>query len=59
MNEKWEAYNPQWLIDIASKQIPDKPEVIDALSKCIKAKVESKAYTYFVNGDNPNQLHSE
>lgn len=59
MNKKWETYNPQWIVDIAKEQIPDKPEIILALSKCIKAKIESRAYIYFVNGDNSNEPNSE
>jgi hypothetical protein len=59
MNEKWETYNPQWLVDLANEQIPDKPEIILALSNCVKAKRESKAYIYFLSGENPNQLNSE
>ena len=59
MNIKWETYNPQWLIDIANEQIPDRPEIIGALSKCIKAKIVSRAYIYFVNGENPNEPNSE
>lgn len=59
MNKKWETYNPQWIVDIAEEQIPDKTEIITALSKCVKAKSESKAYIYFVNGDNPNEPNSE
>ena len=59
MNKKWEAYNPQWIVDIAKEQIPDKTEIITALSKCLKAKSESKAYIYFANGDNPNGPNSE
>ncbi len=59
MYKKWETYNPQWIVDIAKKQIPDKPEIILALSKCIKAKIESRAYIYFVNRDNSNKPNSE
>ena len=59
MKEKWEAYNPQWLVDLAKEQIQDKPEIILALSNCIKARRKSKAYIYFVSGDNPNQPNSE
>ena len=59
MSKNWKTYNPQWLIDIANEQIPDKPEIILALSNCVKAKTESKAYIYFVNGDNPNEPDSE
>ena len=59
MNEKWEIYNPQWLVDLAKDQIPNKPEIIEALSNCVKAKHESRAYIYFVNGENPNLPNSE
>ena len=59
MNNKWETYNPEWLVDIAREQIPDRSEIIIALSECVKAKLESKAYVYFVNGDNPNEPNSE
>ncbi len=59
MNKKWEPYNSQWLVDIAQKHIPDEPEIIAALSKCVKARVESKAYIYFVDPDNANQSNSE
>ena len=46
MNIKWETYNPQWIVDITKEQIPDKTEI-------------SRAYIYFVNGDNPNEPNSE
>ncbi len=59
MKGKWETYNPQWLVNLANEQIPDKPEIILALSNCIKAKHESKAYIYFVCGDDPNQHNSK
>lgn len=59
MNKKWETYNPEWLVDLAKEQIPDKPKIISALSNCVKAKRESRAYIYFVSGDNPNQPNSE
>jgi len=57
--KKWETYNPKWLVDLAKEQIPDRPEIISALSNCVKAKRQSRAYIYFVSGDNPNQPNAE
>lgn len=59
MKEKWVTYKPEWIIEIAKKQIPDKPEIIKALALCTKVKVESRAYIYFVNMENPNEPNSE
>ncbi|NOQ71709.1 MAG: hypothetical protein GQ574_06905 [Crocinitomix sp.] len=59
MKEKWVAYNPEWIVKIATEQIPDKPEIIKALSECTVGLRESRAYIYFVNGEKPNQPNSE
>ena len=59
MNKKWKTYNPQWLVEIAKRHIPDKTEIIQALEKCIQARAKSNAYTYFVDNKNPNQPDSE
>lgn len=59
MYKNWKPYNPQWLIELASTQLHDNQKIIDALSNCVKAKQESRAYIYFVNGENPNQPKSE
>lgn len=59
MKEKWQAYDPDWIVELAKEQIPDRPEIIRALSECIKARVRNRAYTYFVSADNANQPNSE
>ena len=59
MKENWEPYDPEWLIDLAKEQLPDRPEIILALSSCIRAKHSGKAYIYFVSSDSPNQPGSE
>jgi hypothetical protein len=46
-------------VKIAIEQISDRPEIIKALSECTNGLKESRAYIYFVNGDNPNQPNSE
>lgn len=59
MNKKWETYNPQWLVEIAKRHIPDKIEIIQALEKCIQARAKSKAYIHFVDNEKPNQSGAE
>lgn len=55
MDKNWKPYNPQWLIELASTQLPDNHKIIDTLSNCTRAKQESRAYICFVNGENLNQ----
>ncbi len=59
MKEKWEAYNPEWIVKIAKEQIPDRPEIALALTQCTKMKKESRAYIYFTNQELPNKPNSE
>lgn len=59
MNKKWKIYNPDWIVEIAEEQISERLEIIEGLKNCTKAKRESRAYIYFVNGKNPNQENSE
>lgn len=58
MNKIWEPYNPQWLVELAKEQIAERPNIIEALSKCVLAKTDNPAYTYFENEDKPNQSNS-
>ena len=59
MKRGWVSYDQNWLIELAKRQIPDKPEIITALKDCKKGFRESRAYIYFVNADNAGQPNSE
>ncbi len=59
MKEKWETYNPNWVVKIAKKQIPERPEIIEALMRCTLGLKQSRAYIYFVDAKNPNQPNSK
>ena len=52
----WIDYDPAWLVALAREQLP---ALAPALSRCTRALVESKAYIYFVSGDEANQPGSE
>ncbi|MFT5914381.1 MAG: hypothetical protein ACI81T_000869 [Bacteroidia bacterium] len=58
MKKNWNSYNPEWIVKIAKVQIPDRPEIIQSLAECTKSKIESKAYTYFEDCENPNHPNS-
>ena len=57
--KQWQAYDPEWLIELARDQHPDKPWLISALSDCTRGCYESRAYIYFVDSKNPNQPGSQ
>ena len=59
MKKEWITYDPEWLIELAKQQIPERHEIIEALNECTKAKAESRAYIYFVNGENSSQPDSK
>ncbi len=50
----WQPYDPTWLVDLARVQKPRRPEIAEALARCTLARVESVAYTYFVDPVNAN-----
>lgn len=59
MKIKWKTYNPEWLVEIAKKQIPKEHKVIENLKHCIKCFKKSKTYYYFVYSENPNKPNSD
>jgi hypothetical protein len=48
----WEKYDPAWLVALAREQ---QPQLVNALSACTKALIESEAYIHFVPADSANQ----
>ena len=42
MKKNWKLYNPNWLVEIAREQIPERPEIIEALAQCKKGLSESR-----------------
>ena len=54
MKIKWEAYDPDWLVQLAKEEIPEELLIIENLKKCTSCFKESKAYYYFVESKNPN-----
>ncbi|WP_257387533.1 hypothetical protein [Tahibacter caeni] len=56
---KWAAYDPGWLVEAAEREHPDQPWLAAALSRCTRARWESRAYVHFVAPDRPNRLGSE
>ncbi|AXT50323.1 hypothetical protein D1818_05570 [Aquimarina sp. BL5] len=59
MEIKCEEYNPEWLTEIAKKQIPEEIEIINSIRNCTQIYWESKAYGYFIEPKNANQPNSE
>jgi hypothetical protein len=55
----WEPYDPNWLVELATSQVPDVPWLPGALAACQRAFKESSAYLYFVDPANPNMPGSE
>ena len=55
MTEQWQTYDPEWLVELARDQHPDKPWLLSALSTCTRGCYESRAYIHFVNSSNPNE----
>ena len=53
--KRWQAYDPSWLVKLAEQQLPEKPELAEALRACTRYSPESDAYYYFVSGRKPNQ----
>ncbi len=51
----WTAYDPAWLVDLASNQHSDRPWLAEALERCTRGLAESKAYVYFVDPQNANE----
>lgn len=56
---QWKPYDPRWLVELAGNACPEDPWLAEALAKCTRAAVASRAYTYFVDPANPNAPDSE
>jgi hypothetical protein len=56
---RWESYDPEWLVELAREQHPDKPWLAYALSACTRGRHESRAYIYFVDAAAPNEPGSQ
>jgi hypothetical protein len=48
------SYNPDWLVQAAKKQFPDKTWLAEALSKCTNIVIQDPQDIYFVDPENPN-----
>jgi hypothetical protein len=59
MKMQWKEYDPEWLAVLAEAQVLEERWLPDAIRKCTKCLVESKAYIHFVSPENPNQLGSD
>jgi hypothetical protein len=53
--ERWRAYDPGWLVELARRQHPDKPWLAEALTQCTRVRRESNAYLRFVSPRRPNK----
>jgi hypothetical protein len=51
----WNPYDPAWLIELATEQLPDEAWLPKALAECTRACWASRAYVYFVDGSHPNE----
>lgn len=52
---EWEPYDPQWLVKLAEEQMPEEPELAQALAACTRCTRESAYMVYFVAPSFPNQ----
>ncbi len=59
MKIKWRKYDPEWLAKLAEAQVPEEVWLPEALKKCTKYSIESKAYYHFVSPENANQPGAE
>ena len=52
--QRWQPYDPSWLVALAREQHPDKPWLVESLRLCTRAQIESPYYTrfYFVTSRN-------
>ncbi len=55
MNMKWTDYDPEWLAILAETQVPEEHWLPDAIRRCTRCLVSSKAYIHFVPPENANQ----
>lgn len=58
-SKNWAPYDPDWLVELAGMQHPDKPWLREALKECTQCRQESKAYLHFVDPRRPNTPGSE
>ena len=47
------------IVELISKQEPERMDLIDQLRKQVKGSIDLKPYVRFVNSDKPNQKGSE
>ena len=52
-------YDPAWLIKLAKEQLPNQPEIADALKRCTASVHKTKGCVYFVSPEAPNEPGSE
>ena len=55
----WQPYDPEWLIDLARAQRPQRTDIIEALRRCTRADHESPAYAHFVDPRRANKPGAE
>jgi hypothetical protein len=52
---EWIDYDPTWLVLEAAQRLPERPELQEALSRCIRARWESDSFLYFEDASRPNE----
>jgi hypothetical protein len=54
-DERWQPYDPRWLVELARVQLPEETWLPDALAACTRFRRRSDAYIYFVDNRRPNE----
>jgi len=52
---RWQAYDPLWLVRLATAQHPDEPWLAEALSACTACRREGDKYVRFVDATGANR----
>ena len=53
--DRWEPYDPAWLVELARVQVPELDWLPAALAECTQCYWRSRAYVYFVDPTRPNE----
>ncbi len=56
--QRWQPYDPTWLVDLLGQQHPDEVELAASAQHCTRARV-GRCYVYFVSSDRANQSRAE
>lgn len=54
----WQAFDPAWLVRLAADQLPDHPQIAQALAECKRCCAESASYVQFVDPQRPQPTDS-